>query len=139
MTDVNALYLEIGEVLSGLRALAETIEVRDQQTQKLQDLIRAELSTLRQDQRDLEEKLDCIACVMQHDVEALRSGAAESGRSVDDLVQAMLALRGPVQEIIALRSRAAGLLLGAGLIGSALLWLAAPLYRWIIDANVSRH
>jgi hypothetical protein len=139
MSELNSLYQQMGEVLRGLRALAETIEVRDSQAQKLQDLVRADLATLRQDQRDLEEKLDCVVCVMQHDLEALRMGAADSGRSIDELVQAVHALRSPVIEIMALRSRAAGIVLAVGVIGSAVLWLAEPLYRWFMLQVISRH
>ncbi len=139
MAELNALYQQMGEVLRGLRALADTIELQDKQTQKMQDLVREDLATLRQDQRDLEEKLDCVVCVMQHDLEALRTGAADSGRSIAELVGAVHALRGPVVEIMALRSRAAGLIVGVGLLGSAAIWLAAPFYRWVVEDNLTRH
>jgi hypothetical protein len=123
----------MGEVLSSLRALGDVIELRDAQAAKLQDLVRADLAVVRQDQRDLEEKLDCVVCVMQNDLHALRSDAAVTGRSIDELVLAVQELRAPVAAIVALRSRAAGVILGLGVFGSAMLWLAEPVYRWILD------
>jgi hypothetical protein len=138
MAELNALYQQMGEVLRGLRALADTIELQDKQTQKMHDLVREDLATLRQDQRDLEEKLDCVVCVMQHDLEALRAGAADSGRSIDEMVNAVHALRTPVMEIMTLRSRAAGLILGMGLLGSALAWLASPFYHWLVEHGLAR-
>jgi len=133
--DVKSLYQQIGEILQGLESLSKTIEIRHMQIDKLHDLLRSDVAILRQEQRDLEEKLDCVICVMQHDLEALRTGAVTSGRSVEQLVQAMQELRQPVAEIVALRSRAAGLVLGLGLLGSAAIWLAEPAYRWIIEHN----
>src|ERR1700723_1551072 len=102
LTDINMLYQQMGEVLSKLRALGEMIEVRDEQSTKLHDLVRADLSTLRQDQRDLEEKLDCVICVMQHDLQGLRTDAVDGSRSVDNLVRVVEALQSPVAEIVAL-------------------------------------
>ena len=133
--DVRALYQQIGEVLQGLKALNSCIEIRHSQTEKLQDLARADMATLRQDQRDLEEKLDCVICVMQHDLETLRTGAVASGRSVDELLRVVQELRAPVAEIVALRSRVAGLVLGLGVLGSVAMWLAEPLYRWFVEQH----
>jgi hypothetical protein len=133
--DINTLYQQMGEMLTSLRALGAMIEMRDEQSSKLQDLVRADLSTLRQDQRDLEEKLDCVTCVMQHDMLGLRTDVADGARSINDLVRAVQELRSPVAEIVALRSRAAGVILGIGVFGSAVLWLAEPLYRWIVEHN----
>jgi hypothetical protein len=133
--DLNPLYQQMGEVLQSLRALGETIEIRHSQTERLHDLIRTDMSTLRQDQRDIEEKLDCAICVMQHDLERLRSGAMANERSVDELLRVVQELRGPVADIIALRSRVAGLVLGLGVLGSVAMWLAEPLYRWIVEQH----
>ncbi len=138
MEELNTLYQQMGEVLRGLRALSETIDIRDQQTQRMQDLVRADLATLRQDQRDLEEKVECVICVVQHDLEALRTGAADSRRSIDDLVGAVNALRKPIVEIMALRSRVAGLIVGVGVLGGAVLWLAEPVYRWAVEHHLPR-
>jgi hypothetical protein len=132
MEDLNTLYQQMGEVLQGLRALSDAIEVRHAQMDKLHDLLRSDLAVVRQDQRCLEEKLECVICVMQNDLDGVRSGAVESTRSIDQLVHAVQALQRPVAEIVALRSRAAGLILGFGLFGSAAIWLAAPVYRWLI-------
>jgi polyhydroxyalkanoate synthesis regulator phasin len=133
--DFNSLCLQIGEVIQGISALGNTIEIRHGQTEKLHDLIREDMATLRRDQRDLEEKLDCVICVMQHDLETIRTGAFASGRSVDELVRAVQELKAPVSEIVALRSRVAGILLGFGLVGSIAVWLAEPLYRWALEQH----
>jgi uncharacterized protein YigA (DUF484 family) len=133
--DLNPLYQQMGEVLQSLRALGETIEIRHSQTERLHDLIRNDMATLRQDQRDLEEKLDCAICVMQHDLERLRTGASANERSVDELLRVVQELRGPVADIIALRSRVAGLVLGLGVLGSVAMWLAEPLYRWVVEQH----
>jgi hypothetical protein len=76
--DLNQLYQQMGEVVQGLRALADMIEVRHYQAEKLHDLARGDFATLRQDQRDLEEKVDCVISVMQHDLEGLRAAAGSS-------------------------------------------------------------
>ena len=133
--DLNPLYQQMGEVLQGLRALAGTIEIRHTQSEKLHDLMRADMVTLRQDQRDVDEKLDCVICVMQHDLESLRNGAAANTRSVDELLRVVQELRQPVSEIVALRSRVAGLVLGLSVLGSVAVWLAEPLYRWIVEQH----
>jgi hypothetical protein len=137
--DLNVLYQQVGEVLQGLRSIGERIEIRHAQAEKLNDLLRADMSTLRNDQRDVEEKLDCVICVMQHDLEQLRANAVSHGRSVDELVRVVHELRTPVAEIMALRSRAAGLLLGLGILGSVAVWLAEPLYRWVVEEHYLRH
>ncbi len=136
--DLNPLYQQVGEVLQGLRALAETIEIRHTQAEKLHDLMRADMVTLRQDQRDVDEKLDCVICVMQHDLESLRTGASTNARSIDELLRVVQELRAPVSEIVALRSRVAGLVLGLGVLGSVAVWLAEPLYRWIVEQHYIR-
>jgi hypothetical protein len=133
--DLHTLYQQMGEILQGLRAHGDTIEVRHAQAEKLQDLMRADMATLRQDQKDLDEKLDCVICVMQHDLESLRTGAAASGRSVDELLRVVQDLRAPVAEIVALRSRVAGVVLGLSVLGSVAMWLAEPLYRWIVEQH----
>jgi hypothetical protein len=133
--DLNPLYRQMGEVVQSLRALGETIEIRHSQTERLHDLIRTDMATLRQDQRDIEEKLDCAICVMQHDLERLRTGASANERSIDELLRVVQELRAPVADIIALRSRVAGLVLGLGVFGSVAMWLAEPLYRWFVEQH----
>ena len=139
MPELNQLYQQIGEILQRLRAIGENIEIRHGQVEKLHDLTRADMSTLRRDQRDLDEKLDCVICLMQHDLEQLRTDTSCQGRSVDDLVRAVQALQAPVSDIIALRSRVAGLLLALGVLGSTAMWLAEPVYRWIVEQNFLKH
>jgi hypothetical protein len=133
--DLNPLYQQVGEILEGLRALGNTIEIRHTQAERLQDIARSDVNVLRQDQRDLEEKLDCVICVMQHDLETLRANASSSSRSVEELLRVVQELRAPVSEIIALRSRVAGLVLGLGVLGSVAMWLAEPLYRWFVEQH----
>jgi hypothetical protein len=131
--EINPLYQQMGEVVQGLRALSETIQIRHAQVDKLHDILRADVSVLRGDQKDLEEKLDCVICVMQSDLEGLRADAVTGSHSVNQLVKAVQELRQPVTQIVALRSQAAGLLVGLGVLGSAAIWLAEPIYRWFIE------
>jgi hypothetical protein len=131
--DLNPLYQQMGQVLQGLRALSESIEIRAAQTEKLHDLLRLDLTILRRDQKDLEEKLDCVICVMQHDLGGIRTEAQAHAGEIAQLAHAVQELRRPVAEIIALRSRAAGLILGLGVFGSALGWLVEPVYRWFME------
>jgi hypothetical protein len=132
------IHEQLGAVMQGLRALAETIELRHDQSALLHDLVRADLATLRRDHKYLEEKLDCVICVMQHDLEQFKCGAITSARSVDALTLAVQELRRPVADIVALRSRIGGLILGLGVVGSAVIWLAEPLYRWLVESHYSR-
>jgi hypothetical protein len=136
--DIHVLFQQMGEVLSGIRALHESIEIRQAQAEQLHDLVRSDLAGLKQDQRDLEEKFECAVCVVQHDVESLRRGSDENARSILDLVAAVEGLRGPIADIAALKSRVAGLVFGAGVLGSAALWLAEPLYRWFVNTSLMR-
>jgi hypothetical protein len=128
----------MGEVLSGIRGLHETIDIRQAQSEQLHDLVRSDLATLRRDHRDLEEKFDCMVCVVQNDVQALRDETGENARALAALVSAVDALRRPLLEIMALKSRMAGLLVGAGMIGSAALWLVEPVYSWFVHAGLTR-
>jgi hypothetical protein len=134
--ELHLLFQQMGEVLTAIRSLNETIELRQTQTEKLQELVRSDLLILRQDQRELEEKLECVIFVMQHDVSALRGCTDGNTRSIEDLVAAFEGLRRPMTDIVALKSRLAGLLFGAGVLGSALLWLAEPVYRWVVDSKL---
>ena len=137
--DLARIYDHLAELMHGLRALAATTESRHDQAMALHDLVRYDLATLRRDHKDLEEKLDCVICVVQHDLEEFRIGAIAGARAVDALTLAVQELKGPVAEIVAIRSRAAGLILGFGVIGSAVVWLAEPIYRWMIELHFSRH
>ncbi len=136
--DLAALREQISELLASVRILGMTIHSRQNQSDVLQDFVKTNIATLHQNQRDLDEKLDCVICVMQHDLEGLRAGATQNGRSVDELLRVVHELRAPVTEMIALRSRVGGVVLGIGAVGSVAMWLAEPLYRWIIENNYLR-
>ena len=135
----NALFQQMGEVLTSIRSLQDIMEVRQSQAERLYDLVRSDLVTLRQDQRELEDKFECIVYVLRHEVEAVRSSTTENGRSIDDMVVAIEAIQKPVAEILGLKARVAGLVFGAGLIGSAALWLAEPVYGWLVNSSFSKH
>ncbi len=140
MTDVDlhALFQQMGEVVSSIDALRDTIRLRHEQSEQLHGYLRSDLSSLRNDHGDLEEKLDCVICIVQHDVEALRAEAKENSRAVDDLVHAVQALRRPISEIAALRSRVAGVVFSIGVVGSMAIWLAEPFYHWLVENHFSR-
>ncbi len=137
-TELHLLFQQMGEVLTSIRNLHETIELRQSQTEQLQELVRSEFCVLRLDQRELEEKMECFVFVMQHDVGALRADTSENTRSIGELVAAVEALRRPISDIVALKSRVAGLIFGAGLVGSTVLWLAEPIYRWLVEMKLLR-
>jgi len=136
--ELHLLFQQMGEVLTSIRSLHETIELRQSQTEQLQELVRSELHVLRQDQRELEEKMECFVFVLQHDVGGLRTDSLENTRSIGDLVAAVEALRRPIGDIVTLKSRVAGLVFGAGLVGSAVLWLAEPIYHWLVEMKLLR-
>jgi hypothetical protein len=134
----STILPQFGQVLEAIRALGDLMQVRQQQSEKLHDLLRTDVATLRADQRDLDEKLECVICVMQHDLEALRAGSAEQAHAVGELVSAVQALRRPISDIIALRSRVAGVVFGVGVVGSCALWIAEPVYRWLVEMQLPR-
>ena len=136
---MHSLFRQMGEVLSSIRGLRDMIDIRQAQAEQLHDLVRSDLATLRRDQRDIEEKLDCMMCIAQHDIDLLRSLSNENGRSIEALVDEVQLVRRPIAEILALKSRAAGLLFAAGVLGSGALWLAEPVYRWFVEFSFQRH
>jgi hypothetical protein len=133
--DLSPLFQQMGAVAEGLRALSDNLESRHAQVDRLHDLLRKEVGILSQDQRDLAEKVDCVICVMQHDLEGLRAEALVGAGTMHQLVEVVQEMRKPVAEIVALRSRLAGLILGFGVIGSSAIWLGEPIYRWFIINN----
>jgi hypothetical protein len=137
-SDQNLLLAQINEILCAIRRMHDTIEFRQNQAEQLGESLRSELRILRQDQRELEEKLHCVAYVVQHDVTALHCGTADNRRSIDTLVAAVEGLRKSITDIVLLKSRIAGLIIGLGFIGSAVLWLAEPVYRWLIETKLLR-
>jgi hypothetical protein len=136
--EMHLLFEQMGEVLSGIRALHETSDVRQEQAEKHDNLVRFDLAQLRRDQRELEEKFECIVHIVQHEIEVLRVSAADNARSMDDMCVAVEALRRPVAEILGLKARVAGLVFGAGVVGSAALWLAQPIYGWLVNASFAK-
>jgi hypothetical protein len=136
-SEMHLLFQQMGEVLSGIRALHETIGIRQAQAEQLHDLLRADLATLRRDQRELEEKVDCMVCIVQNDVQALRGNTQDTARSLGALMVAVEALKRPLLEITALKSRVAGIFFGASVLGSIALWLAEPIYRWFVELKLS--
>ncbi len=132
-SEMHLLFQQMGEVLNSVRGLHDTIGNRQGQAEQLHELVRTDLATLRRDQRELEEKFECIVLIVQHEVESLRSGTAEHGQSIGEMIEAIDALRRPIAEILGLKSRVAGLVFGAGIIGSAALWLVEPVYGWFVN------
>jgi hypothetical protein len=128
----------MGEVLSGIESLRDTIRLRQSQADQLHEILRSDLASLRGDQGDLEEKLECVICVMQHDLEALRADTRENARALDHLVLAVQALRRPIADIAALRSRVAGVVFAIGVVGSMAIWLAEPVYRWAVEDHFGK-
>jgi len=137
-TDFHVLFEQMGEVVNGIRSLHDAVELRQAQAEQLQELVRSELIVLRKDQHELEEKMDCMVFVMQHDISALRCGTVDNRQALDDLVLAVERLRKPIADIVLLKSRIAGLVFGLGVVGSAVLWLAEPVYRWFVDTKLLR-
>jgi hypothetical protein len=104
----------------------------------LHEILRADLASVRGDQHDLEEKLECVICIVQNDLEALRRDTGENARALDHLVLAVQALGRPIADIAALRSRVAGVVFAIGIIGSVGLWFAEPVYRWLVEEHLGR-
>jgi hypothetical protein len=136
--EMHLLSQQVSEVLTGIRALHETIDLRQMQAEHLNNILRHDLVQLRRDQRDLEEKFECIVYIVQHEIEVLRVSASDNARSMDEMCVAVEALRRPVAEILGLKSRVAGLVFGAGVVGSAALWLAQPIYGWLVNASFAK-
>jgi hypothetical protein len=137
-SELHLLFQQMGEVLSGIRTLHDTMEIRQSQTDQLQEMVRSELMVLRRDQRELDEKIECVVFVMHHDIAALRSETSDNTRSIGELVAAVNALQRPISDIVALKTRVAGLVAGISFVGSIMIWLAEPIYRWLIDNKVLR-
>jgi hypothetical protein len=130
---LNAIFQQLGELIQGVRGLSDIIELRYEQVDKLNELVRTDLSLLRSDHRDLEEKLEAVIAGVQRDLGVVRSGTSASAGAIDALTRAVHELRAPVAEMVALRSRLAGLVLGLGAILGALVWLADPIYQWLLQ------
>ncbi len=131
--DLHPLFQQMGEVLSGIESLKETSKLRQAQSEQLYELLRGDLSNLRTDQQDLEEKMDCVVCVVQNDLDRLRSDTRDNMKSVEALIEVIETLRRPLADITALRSRVAGFVFSIGIVGSAAVWLAEPVYRYFVQ------
>jgi len=129
----------INELLQQLSALTQSFDAQNSHISHVFDIVVGDISRLRREQSELEEKLDCVIYVMQADLEELRSRSGASTRSIDMLVDSVNELKKPVSDIIALRSRGAGVLLGIGIVGSAILWLVEPFYQWYVEQNYAKH
>ena len=133
---MHVLFQQLGEVLSGIRGLHDNIAIRQAQAEQLHDLVRSDLANLRRDQRELEDKFDCVVCIAQHDIDGLRNSSVENTRSIRMLVTSVDALRRPIVDILSLRSRVAAVLFVAGVLGSSALWLVEPIYHWFVDSKL---
>ncbi len=132
-SEMNPLYQQIGEILSGLKALHDKVDIRHAQAEKLGDLLQAELRTVKHDQRDLEQKLDGAVYFIKQDVDSLKAATVVTSRSLEELKVSVETLKHPVEEIMALRSRAMGVLLAVSTLGSVFVYFFGPLYHWAID------
>jgi signal transduction histidine kinase len=135
-TDSGPLNAKLGEVLVRLRLLGDSIDVRQSQLEKLHVLFRDDLDLLRQDQRSLDNTMRELLAELRQDLGTLRLATAENSRLIENIFPVIDDLSKPVAEIVALRSRVAGLLLGIGVVGSAILWLGQPIYRWVVEQSL---
>lgn len=133
LSEMNPLYQQIGEILSGLKALHDKVDIRHAQAEKLGDTLQAELRTVKHDQRDLEQKLDGAVYFVKQDVDSLKAATVATSRSLEELTAAVETLKHPVDEIMALRSRAMGVLLALSTLGSVFLYFFGPVYHWAVD------
>ena len=132
MADVNPLYQQMGELLGSLKALHDKVDIRHSQAEKQSEALQAEIRNVKHDQRDLEQKLDGAVYVVKQDVDALKATSSGATRALGDLVAAVDALKKPVEEIMALRARAMGVLLAISTLGSVFLYFFGPLYHWAL-------
>ena len=132
-SDIHLVFQQLGQVLSGIRGLHDTINIRQAQAEQLHDLVRSDLATLRHDHRQLEEKFACVLLIAQRDMEVLRANSRENSSAISTLIASIETLRKPMSQLAALKSKAAGLLFGAWVVGSCALWLAEPIYRGLVD------
>ena len=71
--------------------------------------------------------------VVKNDVDALKVASGVTSRALDELTLAIGTLKKPVEEIMALRARAMGVLLAISTLGSVFLYFFSPLYHWAIE------
>lgn len=133
ISEINPLYQQMGELLGSIKALHDKVDFRHAQAEKQSEAVQAEIRNIKHDQRDLEQKLDGAVYVVKNDVDALKAASGLTSRALDDLTVAIGALKKPVEEIMALRARAMGVLLAFSTLGSVFLYFFSPLYHWAVE------
>lgn len=131
--DVNPLYQQMGELLGSMKALHDKVDIRHTQAEKQSEAVQAEIRNVKHDQRDLEQKLDGAVYLVKQDVDALKATSNGATRALGELVAAVDALKKPVEEIMALRARAMGVLLALSTLGSVFLYFFGPFYHWALS------
>lgn len=139
LDEVNILYQQMGEVLSKLRGLNELISLTDKNSQGNLATLRGDLSAIRDEHRALEGRVDVVVHKMHENLHRLEGGAANLERSMSDMVDAVKRLEIPVAELVALRAKLGGFVVGAGMLGSAGLWIVEPMYRWAVEQLAPKH
>ena len=132
------LSQQLMEIGHSVRILAEVAELRHNQAEKLNELVRGDLTLLRSEQRDLEDQLYADIRIIRSELEGLRAQTVSSASAVESLIASVGELRRPVTEMLTLRSRLAGIIIGVGFVGSAVIGLAEPIYRWVIEHHMFR-
>ena len=132
-SEMNPLYQQMGELLGSMKALHDKVDFRHAQAEKQSEAVQAEIRNVKHDQRDLEQKFDGAVYVVKNDVDALKAASGVTSRALDELTAAIGALKKPVEEIMALRARAMGVLLAISTLGSVFLYFFSPLYHWAIE------
>lgn len=132
-SEMNPLYQQMGELLGSMKALHDKVDFRHAQAEKQGEAVQAEMRNIKHDQRDLEQKFDGAVYVVKNDVDALKAASGVTSRALDELTAAIGALKKPVEEIMALRARAMGMLLAVSAIGSVFLYFISPFYHWMVE------
>ena len=135
---LSMLSQQLMEIGHSVRILAEVAELRHNQAEKLNELVRGDLTLLRSEQRDLEDQLYADIRIIRSELEGLRAQTVSSASAVESLIASVGELRRPVTEMLTLRSRLAGIIIGVGFVGSAVIGLAEPIYRWVIEHHMFR-
>ena len=138
-SDMNPFYQQMGELLGSLKALHDKVDIRHTQAEKQSEALQAEIRNVKHDQRDLEQKLDGAVYLVKQDVDAMKQTSSGTTRALGELVAAVDALKKPVEEIMALRARAMGVLLALSTFGSVFLYFFGPAYHWALGHVLAAH
>ncbi len=138
-SDMNPFYQQMGELLGSLKALHDKVDIRHTQAEKQGEALQAEIRNVKHDQRDLEQKLDGAVYLVKQDVDAMKQTSSGTTRALGELVAAVDALKKPVEEIMALRARAMGVLLALSTFGSVFLYFFGPAYHWALGHVLASH